>query len=154
MSENIQLNYKKVLVFGLDENEYAIEIDVVQGIERLMNITRVPRTPSFVKGVINLRGVVTPVIDLRARFQLQLRTDDEQSRIVIVSMEQFDVGLIVDTANDIIDVPRERIESQPEVVGSIASEFIAGIAKVDGRLLSLLDLPKVLTPIHELEASR
>ncbi|HLR10723.1 MAG TPA: chemotaxis protein CheW [Sporosarcina sp.] len=154
MSENIQLNYKKVLVFGLDENEYAIEIDVVQGIERLMNITRVPRTPSFVKGVINLRGVVTPVIDLRARFQLPLRTDDEQSRIVIVSMEQFDVGLIVDTANDIIDVPRERIESQPEVVGSIASEFIAGIAKVDGRLLSLLDLPKVLTPIHELEASR
>ena len=109
MSENIQLNYKKVLVFGLDENEYAIEIDVVQGIERLMNITRVPRTPSFVKGVINLRGVVTPVIDLRARFQLPLRTDDEQSRIVIVSMEQFDVGLIVDTANDIIDVPRERI---------------------------------------------
>ncbi len=154
MSENIQLNYKKVLVFGLDENEYAIEIDVVQGIERLMNITRVPRTPSFVKGVINLRGVVTPVIDLRARFQLPLRTDDEQSRIVIVSMEQFDVGLIVDTAYDIIDVPRERIESQPEVVGSIASEFIAGIAKVDGRLLSLLDLPKVLTPIHELEASR
>src|SRR5699024_1552602 len=154
MSENIQLNYKKVLVFGLDENEYAIEIDVVQGIERLMNITRVPRTPSFVKGVINLRGVVTPVIDLRARFQLPLRTDDEQSRIAIVSMEQFDVCLIVDTAIDIIDVLLEPIQSQPEVVGSIASEFIAGIAKVDGRLLSLLDLPKVLTPIHELEASR
>lgn len=154
MNENSQLNYQKYLIFGVDENEYAIEIDVVQGIERLVDITRVPRTPKFVKGVINLRGVVTPVIDLRERFNLPERATDEESRIIIVSMEQFDVGLIVDTANDIMDVPRERIESQPEVVGSIASEYIAGIAKVDQRLLSLLDLTKVLTPIHELEESQ
>lgn len=152
MTEGIQQDIKKVIVFELSNKEYAIEIDVVQGIERVMAITRVPRTPSYVKGVINLRGVVTPVIDLRERFELERKELGDETRVIIVSLESYDVGLIVDTANDIVDVPVKSIESQPEVVGSVASDFIAGIAKVDQRLLVMLDLARVLEPIDRVDA--
>lgn len=151
MNDSNVAAYQKVLICSLGENEYAIEIDVVQGIERLLDITRVPCTPSFVKGVINLRGVVTPVIDLRARLGLPLVEMDEQSRLIIVSMEAFDVGLIVDTAKDIVDVKIDAIEQQPEVVGSVASMYIEGIVQVDGRVLSLLNLSNVLIPVHASE---
>lgn len=152
MTESVQQEVKKVIVFELSNKEYAIEIDVVQGIERVMAITRVPRTPSYVKGVINLRGVVTPVIDLRERFELEKKELGDDTRVIIVSLESYDVGLIVDTANDIVDIPVQSIEAQPEVVGSVASDFIAGIAKVDQRLLVMLELSRVLEPIGRVEA--
>lgn len=152
MTEAVQQAFKKVIVFELSNKEYAIEIDVVQGIERVMAITRVPRTPSYVKGVINLRGVVTPVIDLRERFELERKELGNDTRIIIVSLESYDVGLIVDHANDIVDIPVQSIELQPEVVGSVASDFVAGIAKVDHRLLVMLELAKVLEPIGRVDA--
>lgn len=137
----------KVIVFQLMEKEYAIEVDVVESIEKLISITKVPRTPSYVYGVINLRGLVTPIVDLRERFGLEVKALDDTSRIIIVSMEDFEVGLIVDDANDVFDIPMSSIEPQPEVVGTIESEFIAGVAKVDNRLLVLLNLEKVLEPL-------
>lgn len=152
MTENVQQDTEKVIVFELSGKEYAIGIDVVQGIERIMGVTRVPGTPSYVKGVINLRGVVTPVIDLGQRFGLEKKELDESARIIIVSLETYDVGLIVDMANDIVDVPIDSIESQPEVVGSVESEFIAGVAKVENRLFVLLELDKVLEPINRVES--
>lgn len=151
MAENVQQDVIKVIVFELMDKEYAIEVDVVQGIERIMSITRVPKTPSYVKGVINLRGVVTPIIDLRERFQLEPRELDESTRVIIVSLEDYDVGLIVDGANDVIDLPTSAIEPQPEVVGSVASDFISGVAKVDNRLFVMLELSKVLEPIKRVE---
>ena len=143
----IQKNELKVIIFELMDKEYAIEVDVVQSIERVISITRVPKTPSYVKGVINLRGVVTPVVDLRERFGLELKEVDDSSRIIIVSLEEFDVGLIVDGANDVLDISSDAIGPQPEVVGSVQSEFIAGVAKVENRLFVMLDLPKVLEPV-------
>ncbi|BAQ10539.1 chemotaxis protein [Bacillus sp. OxB-1] len=137
----------KVIVFQLMDKEYAIGVDVVQSIEKLLSITRVPKTPSYVKGVINLRGVVTPIVDLRDRFGLDLKEMDDSTRIIIVSLEEFEVGLIVDAANDVLDIPLQSIEPQPEVVGTIESEFISGVAKVDKRLLVMLNLDKVLEPI-------
>lgn len=137
----------KVIVFQLMEKEYAIEVDVVESIEKLISVTEVPRTPSYVYGVINLRGLVTPIVDLRERFGLEVKALDDSSRIIIVSMEEFEVGLIVDDANDVFDIPLSSIEPQPEVVGTIESEFIAGVAKVDNRLLVLLNLEKVLEPL-------
>lgn len=137
----------KVIVFQLMDKEYAIEVDVVESIEKLISITKVPRTPSYVYGVINLRGLVTPIVDLRERFGLEVKPLDDTSRIIIVSMEDFEVGLIVDDANDVIDIPMTSIEPQPEVVGTIESEFIAGVAKMENRLLVLLNLEKVLEPL-------
>ncbi|GEN82006.1 chemotaxis protein CheW [Sporosarcina luteola] len=140
----------KVIIFQLMDKEYAIEVDVVEAIEKLLPITKVPKTPSYVKGVINLRGVVTPIVDLRERFGLEVKSLDDSSRIIIVSLDEFEVGLIVDAANDVIDIPVDSIEPQPEVVGAVESEFISGVAKIDKRLLVMLNLEKVLQPIKRM----
>jgi purine-binding chemotaxis protein CheW len=138
-------NEMKVIIFTLAHEEYGVEVDKVLTIERMMPITRVPKTPPFVKGVINLRGVVVPVIDLRGRFGLPESEYGESSRIIIVKVQDIEVGLIVDSANDVIDVDRDRIESPPEVVGGIKAKYLQGIVKVsDDRLLVLLNLQEVL----------
>ena len=144
MTNATEQQLMKVIVFQLADKEYAIPVSHVQGIEKLMHITRVPKTPHFVKGVINLRGVVTPIIDLRERFALPISDTEETTRIIIVMLDNMDVGFIVDSANDVLDIPIETIEQQPEVVGSLEEEFISGVAKLDNRLLILLHLDKIL----------
>lgn len=135
----------KVIVFTLAHEEYGIEVDKVRTIERMMPITRVPKTPAFVKGVINLRGVVVPVIDLRGRFGLPETELGENARIVIVAAHNLEVGFIVDSANDVTDVMSDAIENPPEVVGGIKAKYISGVAKIgDSRLLILLNLAEVL----------
>ncbi len=147
MTELIAQNDMKYIVFQLMDKEYAIGVDVVQAIEKMISITRVPKTPSYVKGVLNLRGVVTPIVDLRERFGLETKELEESSRIIILNLEDFDVGLIVDAANDVLDIPFQSIEPQPDVVGSVESDFIAGVAKIDKRLLVMLNLEKVFEPL-------
>lgn len=147
MTDMLNQKEMKVIVFQLMDKEYAISVDVVQGIEKMLSISRVPKTPSYVKGVLNLRGAVTPIVDLRERFGLEVKEMDDSTRIIIVTLEDYDVGLIVDAANDVLDIPVESIESQPEVVGSIEVDFISGVAKVEKRLLVMLNLDKVLEPI-------
>lgn len=137
----------KVIVFQLADKEYAIPVSHVKGIEKLMHITRVPKAERYVKGVINLRGVVTPVIDLRERFDLPVSGNEETTRIIIIALETMEVGFIVDSANDVLDIDASSIEQQPEVVGSLEEDFIAGVAKLENRLLILLHLDKVLNPI-------
>ncbi|MCM3386773.1 chemotaxis protein CheW [Ureibacillus chungkukjangi] len=142
----VDQEYLKVIVFQLADKEYAIPVANVQGIEKLMHITRVPKTREFIKGVINLRGVVTPIIDLRERFGIPVSNHEETTRIIIITLEEMEVGFIVDSANDVIDIPADAIEAQPEVVGSNEEEFISGVAKLENRLLILLHLDKVLNP--------
>lgn len=136
----------KVIVFRLRDEEYGVEVEQVKSIERLTHITRVPRTPHFVKGVINLRGVVTPIIDLRSRFGLEETEHTEATRVIIVAVGDVEVGLIVDAANDVIDIPVDAIEPPPEVVGGVEAAYLRGVAKLEKRLLILLNLDKVLTP--------
>lgn len=145
---------KKVIVFQLKNEEYAVSVDQVGSIERLEKITRVPQTAAFVKGVINLRGVVTPIIDLRVRFNIEETEFTDSTRIIIVYIDDMEVGLIVDAANDVIDIPQQAIEPPPEVVGSVDVDYIEGVAKLDDRLLILLNLQKVLSndEIDELKA--
>lgn len=135
----------KVIVFQIKDKEYAIPVDRVSGIEKLLYITRVPKTVPFIKGVINLRGVITPVIDLRIRFGFEEVTYDEATRIIVIVINGMEVGLIVDSANDVLDIPVASIEPQPEVVGHIAAEYISGVAKIDKRLLILIHLEKTLS---------
>lgn len=135
----------KVIVFKLGIEEYGIEVDKVQTIERMLPITRVPKTYTFVRGVINLRGVVIPVIDLRGRFGLPEAEYTDQTRIIIVVVGEMEVGFIVDSANDVIDLNRDRIETPPEVVGGIKARYLDGVAKIgDDRLLIMLNLSEVL----------
>ncbi|KOP67656.1 chemotaxis protein CheW [Bacillus sp. FJAT-18019] len=135
----------KVIVFKLGEEEYGIEVEKVQTIERMMPITRVPKTFAFVKGVINLRGVVIPVINLRGRFGLEEIDATDQTRIIIVAVNEMQVGFIVDSASDVIDLNTDNIESPPEVVGGIKAKYLRGVAKVgEERLLVMLNLSEVL----------
>ncbi|MCJ0931185.1 chemotaxis protein CheW [Virgibacillus halodenitrificans] len=136
---------RKMIVFQLDNEEYAVSVQQVGLIERITPITRVPQTVDFVKGVINLRGVVTPIIDLRIRFGLSEAGFTDHSRIIIVNMDDKEVGLIVDAANDVVDIPEETIESAPEVIGTVDIDYIEGVAKLEERLIILLDLEKVLS---------
>ncbi len=135
----------KVVVFALGNEEYGVEVEKVRTIERMMPMTRVPKTPDFVKGVINLRGIVVPVIDLRERFGLQVGEYTDNTRIIIVKQESIEVGLIVDSANDVVDVDEDHIEEPPEIVGGIRAKYLRGIAKLEGdRLLVLMNLQEVL----------
>ncbi|GEK32541.1 chemotaxis protein CheW [Kurthia sibirica] len=147
MTEQLDAEMLKVIVFQLGDKEYALPVHQVQGIEKSVHITRVPRTANYVKGVINLRGVVTPIIDLRERFAIPFLEEEDDTRIIIISHEDMEVGFIVDAANDVMDLPKISIEPQPEVVDSMEEEFIAGVAKVDKRLLILLNLEKVLNTL-------
>lgn len=143
MAEQL-LNDMKVIVFQLRDEEYGVPVHQVKSIERMEHITRVPSTPEFVKGVINLRGVVTPIIDLRKRFGIAEETYKESTRIIIVNVAEMEVGLIVDAANDVIDIDADSIEPPPEVVGGIEADYLKGVAKLESRLLVLLNLDKVL----------
>lgn len=147
METTLDVESVKVIIFQLGDKEYAIPVSQVQGIEKTMHITRVPKTPRYVKGVINLRGVVTPIIDLRDRFNVKSSVEDDNTRIIIITLDDMEVGFIVDAANDVMDIPTSSIEPQPEVVGSYEEEFISGVAKVEKRLLILLNLEKVLNTI-------
>ncbi|GEL06678.1 chemotaxis protein CheW [Salisediminibacterium halotolerans] len=145
MNEGIAADVK-VIVFLLKDEEYGVEVEQVRSIERLEHVTRVPSTPDFVEGVINLRGVVTPIIDLRKRFGIEEAPHSESTRVIIVTVNQMDVGLVVDSANDVIDIARDAVEPPPEVVGGLEAEYIRGVAKLEKRLLILLNLEKVLNP--------
>ncbi|MBE3570340.1 MAG: chemotaxis protein CheW [Bacillales bacterium] len=144
MSEIAAPSVLKVIAFQLGDNEYALPIHQVRSIERLMPITRVPKTVPFIKGVINLRGVVTPIIDLRTRFGLPEKEFDDGTRIIVATLNEMEVGFIVDGANDVLDISEDFIEPQPEMVGEIEAEYITGVAKWENRLLILLSLEKIL----------
>jgi purine-binding chemotaxis protein CheW len=141
---DIQDSEWKVIVFQLKNEEYALPVQYVRSIEKIQHITRVPRTAHYVKGVINLRGVVTPIIDLRERFGFPSAPYSEQTRIIIVALQDIEVGLIVDAANDVLDIPASSIEPPPEAIGAVEVDYVHGVAKVGKRLLILLNLEKVL----------
>jgi purine-binding chemotaxis protein CheW len=135
----------KVIVFSLAHERYGVEVEKVKTIERMVPMTRVPRTPAFVKGVINLRGVVVPVIDLRGRFGLPETEFTNNSRIIIVSVGELEVGLIVDSASDVVDVDEDSIVDPPEIVGGIKAKYLRGIARINSdQLLVMLNLHEVL----------
>ncbi|WP_067729437.1 chemotaxis protein CheW [Oceanobacillus damuensis] len=148
--ENINVETRKMIIFQLEDEEYAVSVNQIGSIERLMPITRIPQTEPFVKGVINLRGVIIPVIDLRLRFNMQIAELNDNNRIIIAKFNEVEVGLIVDSANDVIDIPVDEIEPAPEVIGTVDADYIEGVAKIENRLLILLDLPEVLS-LQELD---
>lgn len=143
--DNVTASERKMIVFQLEDEEYAVPVNQIGSIEKSLPITRVPRTAPYVKGVINLRGVVIPIIDLRLRFSMKETDLKESTRIIIAQVEDKEVGLVVDAANDVIDIPEIEIEPAPEVIESVVADYITGVAKVDNRLFILLDLYKVLS---------
>jgi purine-binding chemotaxis protein CheW len=136
---------EQLIVFRLANEAYGVDIGQVQGIERIQRITRVPHTPAFVEGVINLRGQVTPVLTLRTRFGLEPAEHTKETRIVVVRMDDAWVGLVVAAVDGVLRITSDQVEPPSELVASVDAEYLRGIAKVADNLLILLDLQKVLT---------
>jgi len=138
LTGNLQL-----VSFTLGEEEYAVDILKVREIIRVPNITRVPRAPEFVEGVINLRGKVIPVIDLRKRFGLSAGDYTKGTRIIVLELERT-IGMVVDGVSQVLRLGAESVEPPPPIVSGISSEYLKGVGKVDDRLIILLDVDKIL----------
>ncbi|KYZ77273.1 chemotaxis protein CheW [Anaerosporomusa subterranea] len=134
----------QLVVFKLDKEEYGISILQVQEIKRMTDITRVPHTPDYIKGVINLRGSVLPVLDLKKRLGLPNGEYTDNTRIIIVNLHDMAVGLIVDGVSEVTAMGTEQIESSQSVAGVNGSSFISGVGKLDNRLLILLNLDTII----------
>lgn len=134
----------QLVTFTLGSEEYAVDILKVQEINRMKEITRVPNSPSYVEGVINLRGKVIPVVNLRKKFGLAERESDEQSRIMIMDIQGITMGLVVDSVSEVLRVPANIVEPTPPMASNISTEFIKGIAKLEDRLIILLDMDRLL----------
>jgi purine-binding chemotaxis protein CheW len=133
----------QLVTFDVAGEEFAVDILAVREINRMMSLTRVPNSPSEVEGVINLRGKIIPVIDLRRRFGLEQRDHSQDSRIVVVEVCERVVGFIVDRVHEVLRISKSIVEPAPEMVCSIDSDFIAGVGKLEDRLVILLDVAKL-----------
>lgn len=134
----------KYLTFLLDHEEHGLEILKVREIIGIMDITKVPQTPSFVRGVINLRGKVIPVIDLRLKFGLSPKEYDDQTCIIVVDVGML-MGIIVDTVQEVHNIPAADIEPPPQLGTHVNTSFILGMGKVKDDVKILLDIDKVVT---------
>ncbi len=138
------INEEQAVVFTIGDEYYAVGIAVVESIIKMQEITAVPNAPEHVEGVINLRGLVLPVIDLRARLDMPRTPPTKETRIVVVEINDSAVGCIVDAVTEVLRIPESRIEQTSALMLSVDSAFIRGIAKIDSRLIILLDLTKLL----------
>jgi len=144
-TETLQQDEQQLVVFDLSSEAYGVDIGAVREIIRLQDITKVPRTPEFVEGVINLRGKVIPVVDLRKRFGLPAEEESKENRIVVVDIGAQDIGVVVDAVTEVLRIATESVEPPASVITTADSEYLLGIAKLDSRLIILLDLERVLT---------
>ncbi len=135
----------QLVTFSIDDEEFGVDILKVQEIIRTMEITKVPRAPEFVEGVINLRGKVIPIIDLRRRFGLVTRDHDKDTRIIVIDISDMIVGFVVDSVSEVLRIPSSTVEPPPPVVAGLESEYISGVGKLADRLLILLDLDRLLS---------
>ncbi|MCH4888745.1 chemotaxis protein CheW [Acidaminobacter sp. JC074] len=143
------MDTKELVIFRLADESYGIDIDFVENIEKHTNITRVPYTKKYIQGIINLRGNIIPVINVRRRFNLETKAADKDSRIMIVNYNELKVGLLVDASSEVLQIEPDEIEPAPKVTGA-DDEYVSEIGKVDGRIIMIIDLERLLE-LEEIE---
>ncbi len=132
------------LTFNLGDEKYAIDILYIKEITGMQEITKVPNMPSFAKGVINLRGLVIPVIDMRTRFQMTSKEYDDRTCAIVVDFNDSRIGLIVDAVDEVIDIPEENVSLPNAVSSSPAGEFVKGLGRAKDSVIIILDVEKLL----------
>jgi purine-binding chemotaxis protein CheW len=146
MADNNTAAAKRYLVFRLGDEEFGIDINKITTIiEKDMNIARVPKLPPFLKGVINLRGEIVPVISLRLRFDIPEDVFDSETRIIIVKMDEISAGLIVDSVAEVIELDEESTESIANIAGELSVDYITGVGKAGDRIITLLNLEQLVS---------
>lgn len=134
----------QLVSFKIGSEEYGIDILKVQEINRMPDITKVPQAPHYVDGVINLRGKVIPIINTRRKFNLEEKDHDKDTRIVVVDINGEVIGLVVDSVNEVLRIPSSIVEPPPNVTVDSGANYITGVARLEDRLLILLDLRKLI----------
>lgn len=135
---------KEFVTFRLNQEYYGIDINNVENIEKVLPITRVPYSSPYVKGVVNLRGIIVPVVDLRIRFGLEPKAASDESRIIIINLDEMKIGMLVDSSSEVLQISEDDIDAAPNVKKDVDNEFIKNIGKKNGRIIMLIDLFKVL----------
>lgn len=141
----------QLVSFKLGDEEFGIDILLVKEIIRTMVITKVPNSPAFVEGVINLRGKVIPVINLRSKLGMAKKENDARTRIIVVDILDKTTGFVVDAVSEVLRIPSDITEAPPEIVTGVDSEFIKAVGKLKDKMLILIDLDKVLFQNEVLE---
>jgi len=132
------------VIFCMNKEEYGIDIQKVTTIEKLLAVTRVPHAPEAVKGVINLRGEIIPVVELAEKMHIGKFIQSDDTRIIIFKIDDVSVGFIVDQVSEVLTIPDENIENMTQVSNDVAIDYILGIGKIRGRIVTLLNLDKLI----------
>jgi purine-binding chemotaxis protein CheW len=144
----------QVVTFALGSEEYGVDIAQVQEINRMVTITHVPRAPQFMEGVINLRGQLIPIIDLRTRFGMERSERTKNTRIVVTEIGNKRVGMVVDSVSEVLRIPVEQIENAPDLVAGVDTEYIRGVGKMGDRLIIMLDLGRIISGTESVELQK
>jgi purine-binding chemotaxis protein CheW len=145
MTKDTVVAEKQMVLFKLGSETYGLDIATVHEIIRMQPITKVPKTPFYVEGVINLRGKTIPVIDMGKRFGMEKVERDKSNRIVVVNLEDTTMGIIVDSVTEVLSISNDSIEPVSDIVTTSNSDYLAGIAKLTDKMVILLELNKLLS---------
>ena len=144
MNINDQAASREVLAFKLGQEEYGIDILAVQEIRGYEAVTRIANAPAFIKGVVNLRGVIVPVVDMRIKFDLANPTYDSTTVVIVLNLGKNTVGMVVDSVSDVINLTAGQIRPAPAMGGSFSADYLTGVGTVGERMLILLDIVSLM----------
>lgn len=144
MEAQVQASVNQFVIFNMNGEEYGIDIQKITTIEKLLNITRVPQAPEAVRGVVNLRGEIIPVVELSRKLKMGNATPTDDTRIIIFKIDDLSVGFIVDEVVEVLSIPDEQIENVLQVSSDMSLDYIYGIGKVNDRIVTLLNLDKLI----------
>jgi purine-binding chemotaxis protein CheW len=144
MAEDIN-NTTEVLSFRLGGEEYALSILKVQEIRGYDAVTRIASAPDYLKGVINLRGIIVPIVDMRIKFNVGNPTYDSFTVVIVLNINGHTIGIVVDSVSDVVTLTPDQIKAAPDLGASVAAEYLQGLGTVDERMLILLDIDKLLS---------
>ena len=144
VDQDIEVIENQFLTFKINSEQYGVGIAFVMEIIEMIKVTPIPEMPDFIKGVINLRGKVIPVMDIRARFSMEEREYDDRTCIIVVKLEELEIGIIVDTVSEVVNIPKGQIEPAPQISKENEKKFVMGMGKIGDDVTILLDLDKML----------
>jgi purine-binding chemotaxis protein CheW len=148
---NVTVELLQLVTFKMGTVEFGVDIYQVQEINKMMELTKVPNTPSFVEGVVNLRGRIIPVLCLGTRISLEPKEHDSKTRIIVIELDDKTIGFIVDEVKEVLRIPKDITETPPDIVSGVDSDYITAIAKLEDRLLILLDLKNIFSNNEKVE---